>query len=119
MAKSKVGGGWTLKGGPAQILPLTGVRINASAANETSTAAAALPAGAEDLIVVRSTQAIWIRFGTSGMGAAANGVDSILFPAGEAPLPLPQDATHFRVINAVTDADALVQLEGVKMLANA
>ena len=68
--------------------------------------------------MVRATAAIAIRFGTSGVGAAALGVDSILFPAGEAPLQLPADATHFRVIRATAD-DAAVQLEGVKMLANA
>jgi hypothetical protein len=54
------------------------------------------------------------------MGAAAVDANSILFPAGEAPvrIPLISDvpATHFRVIRA-SGSDAFVQLESVNLLA--
>ena len=51
----------------------------------------------------------------TGMGAAAVDANSILFPAGEAPLPVPSTATHFRCIR-VGSADVAVQLETVQMM---
>lgn len=102
-------------GNAVQVLPLSGVRVNATA-TVSSTAEAALPAGcAGGLVIVRAVEAIAIRFGLTGMGAAALDANSILFPAGEAPVPVPAGLTHFRVIR-VGSADVAVQLETVNML---
>lgn len=117
MAKNRIGGGWSLKGTTAQILPVTGARVNATA-GAASTAEAALPTGATDLVIVRASGLMAIRFGTTGMGAAAIDANSVLFVAGEAPVQLPEGATHFRCIRGGS-ADAAVQLETVKMLASA
>lgn len=119
MATNKIGGGYKFPGGDTvQMLPLSGLRVNATAAS-TSTAEAAVPAGAA-LLMVRATGPMAIRFGNTGMGAAAVDANSILFPAGEAPvrIPLISDvpATHFRVIRA-SSSDAFVQLESVNLLA--
>lgn len=101
-------------GNAVQMLPLSGTRVNATA-TVGSTSEAALPAGcAGGLVVVRAVEAIALRFGATGMGAAAVDADSILFPAGEAPLPVPATATHFRCIR-VGSADVAVQLETVTM----
>ena len=115
MATDKIGGSYKFPTGDAvQMLPLSGVRVNATAA-VASTAEAAVPSGAR-LVMVRATGPIAIRFGATGMGAAAVDANSILFPAGEAPVrvPLAADvlATHFRVIRA-SGSDAFVQVEGV------
>lgn len=105
-------------GNAVQMLPLSGVRVNATA-TVASTSEAALPAGAAGgIAVVRAVEAIAIRFGTTGMGAAATDSDSILFPAGEAPVPVPVGSTHFRVIR-VGSADVAVQLETVTMFSYA
>lgn len=115
MATNKIGGAFKFPNGDAaQMLPLTGVRVNATAGS-SSTAEAALPTGAR-LVVIRATGPIAIRFGNTGMSAAAIDANSILFPAGEAPyaVPLISDvpATHFRVIRA-SASDAYVQMESV------
>lgn len=119
MATNKIGGGYKFPNGEAvQMLPLSGVRVNATAA-VASTAEAAVPAGSR-LLVVRATGPIAIRFGATGVGAAAVDANSMLFPAGEAPVSLPMAAdvvaTHFRVIRA-SGSDAFVQLESVNLLA--
>lgn len=116
---NKVSGGYILKNGDsAQMLPLTGVRVNATAA-ATSTAEAALPAGAR-LVQFRATGPVAVRFGNTGMGAAAVDSTSILFPSGEAPIAIPLHTdgtpfTHFRVIRA-SGSDAFVQFEGVPLV---
>ena len=118
----KVNGGFIFGNGQAvQMLPLSGVRVNATAA-VASTAEAALPTDAR-LVVVRSTGPMAIRFGNTGMSAAAVDSTSILFPSGEAPVAVPLHSdgvayTHFRVIRA-SGSDAFVQIEGVVMLASA
>ena len=118
----KVNGGFLFGNGQAvQMLPLSGVRVNATAA-VASTAEAALPTGAA-LVVVRSTGPMAIRFGNTGVGAAAVDANSLLFPSGEAPVAVPlhtdgTPVTHFRVIRA-SGSDAFVQIEGVQMLAGA
>lgn len=119
MATNKIGGGYKFPSGDSvQMLPLSGLRVNATAA-VASTAEAAVPAGAA-LIMLRATGPVAIRFGNTGMGAAAVDANSMLFPAGEAPvkIPLVSDvpATHFRVIRA-SGSDAFVQLENVNLLA--
>lgn len=119
MATNKIGGGYKFPNGEAvQMLPLSGLRVNATA-GVASTAEAAVPAGGA-LLMVRATGPIAIRFGNTGVGAAAVDANSILFPSGEAPvrIPLVSDvpATHFRVIRA-SGSDAFVQLESVNLLA--
>lgn len=112
----KLGSAYTnVKG---QALPLVlgaQSRVNATAGAAT-TAEAALPAGAV-VIEVRASDAIWIRFGNTGMGAAAADANSILFPAGEKcfPVPLHTDDTpftFFRVLR-VGAADVAVQIERI------
>lgn len=99
-------------GDAAQFFVPTGTRVNATAA-AASTAEAAVPAGG-NILLIRATDAIAIRFGTTGMGAAAIDADSILFIGGEAPFVL-SGQTHFRVIR-VGAADVPVQLESVGTL---
>lgn len=100
-------------GQAAQFLKGSGTRVNATAA-AASTAAAAVPAGG-NVLLIRATDAVAIRFGASGVGAAAVDADSILFCPGEAPYILNQGETHFRVIRVGT-ADVPVQLESVETL---
>ncbi len=104
-------------GNAVQMLPLSGVRVSATA-TVASTSEATLPAGAAGgIVVIRATDAVAIRFGTTGMGAAAVDGDSILFPAGEAAVPVSAGMTHFRTIR-VGSADVAVQLETVNMLSS-
>lgn len=101
-------------GTPVQIVHGTGTRINATAAS-SSTAEAAIPAGGL-LMYVRSTDFFWLRFGTTGMGAAAADLNSILVPGGEGIVQAPDATTHFRVLRTGS-ADVAVQLETVKEMA--
>lgn len=121
MATNKIGGGYKFPTGEAvQMLPLSGSRVSATA-GAASTAEAALPSGSA-LVMVRATGPIAIRFGDTGMSAAAVDANSILFPSGEAPVRVPfgatdnTPATHFRVIRA-SGSDAFVQIEKVNLLA--
>ncbi len=100
----------------AQFLQGNGSRLTL-VATDTSTAAAALPAGAK-LLIVRALAPIWLRFGTSGMDAAQAGDDSILFVQGEAPQVVPKVGTalmtHVRIVRADDEVEeAAVQLEQV------
>lgn len=100
---------------PAQVVFGSGSRVNATA-GAASTAEAALPTGAR-VIEVRATDAIWIRFGNTGMSAAAADANSILFPAGEKVMPVPLDSSgnpfdYFRVLR-VGSSDVAVQIERV------
>jgi len=101
-------------GTPVQVVHGTGTRVNATAAAST-TAEAAIPAGGSALIV-RCTDSIWLRFGTTGMGAAAADLNSILQLGGEAIVQPPDLTTHFRVLR-VGSADVAVQLETVREMA--
>jgi len=96
---------------------LSGERVTLTAA-VASTAEAELPSDSV-LICIRSTEAVWLRFGNPGMGEAAAGDDSILFPPGTEVIPVPSDGgdapyTHVRVIRAGAD-DSLVQIEKIEM----
>jgi hypothetical protein len=95
-------------GETAQVIAASGTRVNATA-GETSTAEAAVPAGSR-VLIIRATDAIWIRFGATGMSAAAADANSILFLGGEAIYQLKDGETHFRVLR-VGSADVAVQLE--------
>lgn len=116
---NKTGSGYKFPNGESvQMLVPSGSRVNATAA-VASTAEAALPTGAR-LIMLRATGPCAIRFGQTGMGAAAVDANSILFPAGEAPIqvPLHTDGSphgYFRVIRA-SGSDAFVQIEMVNLL---
>lgn len=97
----------------------SGSRVNATA-SAGGTAETALPTGSR-LIELRATDAIAIRFGNTGMGAAAVDADSILFPAGEKVMLVPLDAggapyDYFRVIR-VGSADVPVQIERIAVQA--
>lgn len=100
-------------GTPLQVTCGTGTRVNATA-GATSTAEAAVPTGG-NVLMIRATAAIAIRFGPTGMGAAALDANSILFVAGEAPYLLKTGEAYFRVIR-VGSADVPVQLESVGTL---
>jgi hypothetical protein len=101
----------TFTGGErVQTLQGTGTRVNATA-GAASTAEAAVPVGG-NVIIIRATDAIAIRFGATGMGAAAVDADSILFVGGEAPYVLVSGQGFFRVIR-VGATDVAVQLESV------
>jgi hypothetical protein len=96
-----------------QIVAGNGVRVNATASNP-STTEVALPTNG-GLLIVRAADAVWLRLGATGVGAAAADANSILFLGGEAPLPVPDGATHFRVLR-VGASDVILQLEGVAAL---
>lgn len=100
-------------GETVQVLAGTGQRVNATATS-SSTTEAALPTGAR-VISLTALDAIAIRFGNTGMGAAAVDADSILFAAGEKPIFIPLNAdgtpvTHFRCIR-IGSSDVPVQIE--------
>ena len=100
---------------PLQVVYGSGTRVNATA-GAASTSEAALPSSSR-VIEVRATDAVWIRFGNTGMGAAAADENSILFPAGEKVMPVPLDANgnpydYFRVLR-VGSTDVPVQIERV------
>ena len=102
-----------------QTLVGSGSRVNATG-TAASTAEAALPTGAR-VIEMRAVGNVWIRFGNTGLGAAAADADSILFPAGERPFVVPVDAsqvpyTHFRVMRHAGETDDVsVQIERVEV----
>lgn len=100
-------------GDAAQCFVPTGTRVNATA-GAVSTAEAAIPDGGR-VLMIRATDAIWIRFGPAGVGAAAADENSVLFVAGEAPYVLKQTDAVFRVLR-VGAADVAVQLESVSTL---
>ncbi|HVJ22329.1 MAG TPA: hypothetical protein VM756_00170 [Burkholderiales bacterium] len=90
----------------------TGTRVNATAAT-ASTAEAAVPAAAAGNYCRVLTQGpIAIRFGATGVGAAAADNTSTFLPAGEHIFKLAATDTHFRVIRSIA-TDALLQLESL------
>ncbi len=102
-------------GGNLQTVFYSGTRVNATAA-ASSTAEAALPSGAV-VVELRMTDFIWIRFGDTGMGAAAADANSMLMAGGEKIMPIPLNASgvpygYFRVLR-VGSTDVAVQIEKV------
>jgi hypothetical protein len=94
---------------------LSGSRTTVQA-TAVSTSEAALPADSI-VVVIRSFEAVWLRFGLTGMGAASADDNSILFPAGESVIPVPYVsdgvlATYVRVIRAGAN-DTFVQFERI------
>jgi len=110
--------GFQFKNGDAvPALLLSGARLTLTA-TDVSTVEAALPVRSA-LIIVRATENIWLRFGNTGMDAAAADDDSILFLSGCEAVEVPfSDAsginahTHVRVIRA-GENNSLVQIERV------
>lgn len=106
-------------GDPVQVVYGSGTRAVATAASASSSEVA-LPTGAR-LVEVRATGSVWLRFGNTGMSAAAADVDSILFPAGEKPMLVSLDANNlpydfFRVMRAANEAaDVSVQIESISV----
>lgn len=103
-------------GDAAQVPFLTGTRTNHTTAGAGSTAEAAIPSGAK-VVEVRATDAVWLRFGATGVGAAAADTNSILFPAGVSAMPVPFStgetaSTHVRVMR-VGASDVTVQMESL------
>lgn len=101
-------------GSPAPTVFLSTDRATIAAA-DTSSSETALPSGAR-FIVLRASVCAWIRWGATGLGAAAADDDSQLFPPGEAFIPVPFVdgvlATHFRVLRE-GDTSGYVQVEAV------
>lgn len=103
----------------APLVRYSGSRVNATVTSSSS-AATALPAGSK-VIELRITDAVYIRFGDSGVGAAAADANSILVPAGEKLLVVPFSnvtsevyATHFRALR-VGSTDVAAQIERVEV----
>lgn len=105
---------------PSTPLPTTGGADEASVAEyaaglrqavgASSTAAVTLPTlGASRRLRVMANTRCWLRFGMSGVGAAAADGDSIPFaPDSPEVVKVPAGATHFRVIR--DSADGFVTL---------
>lgn len=90
----------------------TGTRVNATAAS-TSTAAAVVPVTGALTMVRVAAAGICIRFGASGVAAAAVDANSIMMAApGDYLVHLASTDTHFRVIRTGS-ADVAVQLEAL------
>lgn len=92
-----------------QAVPLyvgTGNRANVNS-TAVASAATALPTGAT-LVVVRTTTSVWFAFGDNSVSAAADETSTLVL-AGELVLPVPDDATHFSVLEV--SADGVVQVE--------
>lgn len=92
-----------------QVLPDSGTRVNLTAGVATSNAA--LPSGADDMVIVRCTDYFWLNFGTSGVTASA-AATSILCPPGEGAYVLPSGATHFAGLRYGA-SDVIVQVAAV------
>lgn len=101
-------------GYPLGVANPTGSRVVATA-TATSTAEAALPINSA-YIELRAVEAIWIRFGNTGMGVAAADANSVLFTPGEKVMPVPLNPTtqvpydYFRCMR-IGAADVPVQIE--------
>lgn len=86
-------------GSPTPVYIGKGNRVNANSSG-SATSAAALPTGSR-LVVIRSTESVYLAFGTGSVSAVADET-SILFLAGELVLPVPEGATHFSIIQVTT-----------------
>lgn len=94
---------------PIQVPVGSGNRTNLTAGVATSNAA--LPTGANTLVIVRCTDYIWLNFGTSGVTASAAS-SSTLCPPGEGMYPISSTATHFAGLR-VGASDVAVQVESL------
>jgi hypothetical protein len=97
-------------GAPLQVVIGTGTRVNLTAGVASSNAA--LPAGTSRFVLIRSSDFVWLNFGTSGVTAAANNT-SILCAPGEGVYAVASSATHVAVLR-VGAADVPVQAESIR-----
>jgi len=95
-------------GRAVQLFPLGAVRTQVTTTDALTTAAIAIPAGAE-WVEIRATDVCYINFGTSGVVAATDNT-SQLFPAGEKVQKLPVGTTHYAVIRASSN-NVTLQME--------
>lgn len=99
---------------PVPEMGLARVNVAATSASSTETA---VPSGAK-VVEIRATEPVYIRWGDTGMSAAAADANAQLFPAGEKAQQVPLNMavgtpyTYFRVIRAGS-ADATVQMERI------
>lgn len=98
-----------------QIVTPSGSRVNLTAP-VASSAEAALPAKS-GVLRIGATEACWIRFGNTGMGAAAADANSMYFPSGVEYLGIPLDSSgvpydYVRAIRAGAN-DSVLQFERV------
>lgn len=101
-----------LNGGAPSAYIGSGTRVNATATT-ASTAEAAVPANTGLIVVRVAAPGVSIRFGATGMDAAANAATSIMLPAaGEYLIELAATDTHFRCIRTLA-ADVGIQLEAL------
>ena len=89
---------------PAPVLTPSASRVNVTTAAGASSAEVALPAASKALRI-GATEACFIRFGNTGVGAAAADANSMYFPAGVEYVGIPVDASgapydYVRVIRA-------------------
>lgn len=94
---------------PIQAVVGSGTRVNLTAGVATSNAA--LPAGTYGLVIVRSTDYVWLNFGSGAVTATA-AATSILVAPGEGVYPVPVTATNFAGLR-VGGTDVVVQLEAL------
>lgn len=104
-------------GEPIPVYSTDGNRVNISApATGSSSAEATLPSG-KRMVEIRVTDATWIRFGKTGMSAAAADANSVLWTAGSGPYIVPastdgETCTHVRCM-AFGASATTVQIEGI------
>lgn len=104
-----------MAGAQVPVLTLSASRVNITTSGGTSSAETALPAGAQ-VLRISATEACWIAFGHTGMGAASAGTGSMYFPAGAEYVSVPEDSTgvydYVRVIKAGTN-ETTIQFERI------
>lgn len=96
----------------APVVLYAGRRVNATVGSSSS-AALEIPAAAR-VIEVRLTDAVYLRFGGSDLGAAAADTNSMLVVGGEKLMVVPEGTTHFRAIR-VGSTDVALQIEAVDL----
>lgn len=105
-----------INGQPLDIVRGSGSRLVVTA-GAASTAAQAIPGTAAQVLEIRATADVWLRFGASGVSDAAADANAILFPAGERLMVIPYSSgvvvsTHFKALRA-GGTDAIVEVEEV------
>jgi hypothetical protein len=85
---------------PIQVLQVEDT-VN-QAFNATPANGVAVPSGSE-IVMVSTTAACWVIFGTSGITVTAAVNGAILVPGGGVSLKVPEGTTHFAVVRASAD----------------
>lgn len=106
----------TSGGAPIPLVAGNGARTAPALATSPSAAEVVLPSHG-GVVIIRALDNIYIKFGLTGLTAAAADANSTLFLAGETPYVLPTGLeTHFRALR-VGGSDVLFQIEGVATVA--